>query len=206
MKRLAVLFLSCLFSTMVTTADSQAPVRVGSDTELLERHPMYNKDGFSFSMTTLDGKPFTMQDFQDYVVILHCWSLSCAICFKELPEMNLIVEEFKDKKVLVVSLMDDSADALSKKIVSYDGFYKLRKPVYDNDRIDFQIIPNAKHLMLKYKSDEIPFGFPMTYVIKNGVLKDMVFGYKMEYGNLKPSERKNYKHLQKMINDVIEND
>lgn len=60
--------------------------------------------------------------------------------------------------------------------------------------------------MLEYKSEHIPFGFPTTYFIKNGELKEFSFGYVATYGNPKPAESNNYCHIKKILDRLLSRD
>ena len=60
--------------------------------------------------------------------------------------------------------------------------------------------------MLEYKSEHIPFGFPTTYFIKNGELKEFSFGYVATYANPKPAESNNYWHIKKNLDPLLSKD
>lgn len=188
---------------LVTAISAQNVVDMPPHSEVLESHPFYNKSILAIRDTTLNGVEFNTDAHKDQIIVLHFWSLRCAACFKEIPELNLISEEYKEKNVLVISMMADSIEALNERIVTDGDFYRLKKPVFGNDRIDFQIIPDAKEIMLEYKSEHIPVGFPITYFIKDGELKEFSFGYMMSHGNPKPFESKNYLHIKGILDRLL---
>ncbi|HYI78206.1 MAG TPA: TlpA disulfide reductase family protein, partial [Chryseolinea sp.] len=79
-------------------------------------------------------------DFRNKIVLLHFWSLSCAACFKELPELNDIVKKYPKDKFVIISLMDDSKEKLLTKFDVSRGEYKIKEQIFGNDKIDFQIV------------------------------------------------------------------
>ncbi|MDQ2656777.1 MAG: TlpA family protein disulfide reductase, partial [Bacteroidota bacterium] len=186
-----------------TTAFGQHPVDLPPHSQMVESHPFYTKPIPALKDTTLNGVGFDIDNYKDQIIVLHFWSLRCAACFKEVPELNLIAEEYHKKGVVIISMMDDTRDALKEKIGSAGEFYRLRKPVFGNDKIGFEIIPDAKETMMTYKPEDIPFGFPITYFIKGGLVKEFSFGYMMSYGNPQPAESKNYFHIKKVLDRLI---
>ncbi len=202
--RYSALFMALAFQ--ISTAFAQEPVNMPSHSKVLESHPFYMKPALGIRDTTLNGAMFDLDEHVDQIVVLHFWSLRCAVCFKEIPELNLIADEYADKKVLIVSMMDDSIEAVNEKIQVDGNFYKLRKPVFGYDKISFEIIPDAKETMLQYKSEYFPFGFPTTYFLKNGKLREFSFGYVQGYGNPKPAESRNYLHIKGILESLLASD
>jgi len=136
-------------------------------------------------------------------LILHCWSLRCAVCFQELPDINAIAERYIGQNVTIVSLMDNTTDELLSKIDVVGNYYKLKKPIFGNDKIDFEIIPNAKAVMIQLQNNDPHLIFPTTYVLKKGKLTGMS-GYMVSplTDGKTPEERLNYKHLVYLIESV----
>jgi len=132
-----------------------------------------------FKITTLSGNEFRLSDHLGKTIIINFWSLSCAACFKEISDFNRIILENKDEAFLLISVMDDPKDDLLKRIVPDGKFYSLKKAVFGNKAINYEIIPDGSDLMLKYyfvKTD----GFPMTFFIdKKGLIQDFIHGYLM---------------------------
>lgn len=194
--------LVCLISSTLAQNVTHLP----SHSRMLENHPFYNRPIPAIIDTTLSGAHFDIGQHKEQIIVLHFWSLRCAVCFKEIPELNLIAEEYKSRNVFVISMMDDSIQALNERIVMDGNFYRLKKPVFGHDKINFEIIPDAKETMLEYKSEHIPFGFPTTYFIKNGELREFSFGYVSSYGNPKPAESDNYFHIKKILDRLLSAD
>lgn len=145
-----------------------------------EPHRLKNKLAPNFRATALDDKEINLKDLNGKIVFLDFWSLSCAACFKELPELNEIAKKYPKEKFVIISLMDNTKDELLKKFdITNDG-YKIKKPIFGNDKIDFQIIPDAKEIM-KLFSD--PFVFPQAFILdQNGVLTFYNTGYAEKHG------------------------
>lgn len=76
------------------------------------------KDGRAtpeFSLPTLEGKTTALKDFKGKLVFLNFWASWCVPCREEMPAMERLYEEFKNKDfvVLAVNVKDRRPDALA---------------------------------------------------------------------------------------------
>lgn len=167
-----------------------------------EFHPLIGKAIPEINGTTLDGKSFSEIHYKGKVVLLNIWSLSCAVCYKEIKELNLIADHFRSRGVVVVSLMPEDVESLKKKIIPANDYYQLVKPVFNNKEINYSIVANAGDLIERLGSGIN--GFPCNYIIDtNGVLREFFFGYKASYGNPHPEESENHKMLVEKLERVL---
>ena len=171
---------SILLTLLTIVTFSYSQVIIVEMDESGEPHRLKNKEVPNFKATTLDDKEVNLKDLKGKIVFLDFWSLSCAACFKELPELNEIAKKYPEDKFVIISLMDNTKDELLKKFdITNDG-YKIKKPIFGNDKIDFQIIPDAKDIMMLFSDD---FVFPKTFIIdQNGLLTFYTTGYAEKRG------------------------
>lgn len=66
----------------------------------------------NFKATALDGKTFDLTALQGRIVVINLWFVSCGPCRKEIPRLNELVSEFKDKPVVFLAPSFDSAETL----------------------------------------------------------------------------------------------
>lgn len=145
-----------------------------------EPHKLKNKAAPTFKLETLDNDEIDLRDCKNKIVLLHFWSLSCAACFKELPELNEIVKKYAKEKFVIISLMDDSKERLLTKFDALNGEYKIKEQIFGNDKIDFQIVPDAKEIMKRY-TDQV--GFPQTFILDgSGTITFYFSGYAEKRG------------------------
>jgi peroxiredoxin len=101
-----------------------------------------------FKVTTLDGNPYDLATLRGKVAVLNFWYIGCAPCNKEMPQLNQLVDEYRENKdVVFLAIAPDEVGDLKK-------FLKTRE-------FKYQIVPNAQAL------DE-PFSitsFPTHFVI-----------------------------------------
>jgi peroxiredoxin len=62
-----------------------------------------------FSATDLEGKKVSLSDFRGKVVLLDFWATRCPPCRQEIPELQKIFDEYKDKGLVVIGASSESS-------------------------------------------------------------------------------------------------
>ncbi len=83
----------------------------------------------SFKVTALNGQQFDLAALRGKVVVLNFWFIGCAPCRSEIPDLNKLVAEFKDKNVVFLAMAMDKQDELRKFLKEIP--------------FDYQVIPEA---------------------------------------------------------------
>jgi len=84
-----------------------------------------------FTLPTAQGKQLALKSFRGKVVFLNFWASWCAPCREEMPAMERLYQEFKNRNfvVLAVNVKDKRSDALA-----FIKELKLTYPiVFDSD-------------------------------------------------------------------------
>ncbi len=71
----------------------------------------------NFSMTSIDGKEYTLADFKGKVVYIDIWATWCAPCQEELPKLQKLEETFQGTNICFVSMSIDKDKAAWEKQV-----------------------------------------------------------------------------------------
>ena len=79
-----------------------------------------------FSLPDPQGKKVSLKDFRGKVVFLNFWASWCEPCREEMPAMERLYQEFKDKRFVVfaVNVKDRKQDA-----IDFAKKFKLTYPV-----------------------------------------------------------------------------
>jgi peroxiredoxin len=96
-------------------------------------------DAPAFNVMSLDGQPFDLISLRGKVVVLDFWVTGCAPCVEELPKLNSLVDEFKNKDVVFIAPTWDKEPLLRTFLKEYP--------------FKFHIIPDAKDLVLEACTD-----------------------------------------------------
>lgn len=134
-----------LTGPMPTWAQSQINYKVIPNLEAMKD----KKPTPDFTLPDPDGKKVSLKDFRGKVVFLNFWATWCVPCREEMPAMEKLYQEFKDKNfvVLAVNVKDRKQEA-----VNFVKELKLSYPMV--------IDPDAQ-VGLLYGA----WGLPTTYLI-----------------------------------------
>jgi len=73
-----------------------------------------------FSAETIDGKKINLKAFKGKVVVLNFWFIECVPCRAEMPELNKIVNKFKDKDVKFISIARENVANLKNYLLQHE--------------------------------------------------------------------------------------
>jgi peroxiredoxin len=102
----------------------------------------------AFNVTSLDGRKLDLAALKGKVVVLNFWYIACPPCQAEMPGLNSLVSEFKDKEVVFIAFATDQEKELRE-------FLKTKA-------FNYQIIPKAETINQKYNINLWP-----THIILN---------------------------------------
>ncbi len=58
----------------------------------------------SFTLVDLEGNQVSLSDFREKTVFVNFWATWCPPCRAEMPEIEAVYQEYKDKDVVVISV------------------------------------------------------------------------------------------------------
>ena len=70
---------------------------------------LLGKDAIPFSVTDIEGNEYSLNSLKDKIIVLNFWFVQCEPCVREIPELNNLVEKYKDKDVVFIAFnaLDD---------------------------------------------------------------------------------------------------
>ncbi|HVB87759.1 MAG TPA: TlpA disulfide reductase family protein [Candidatus Dormibacteraeota bacterium] len=83
------------------------------------------REHINFTLTGLDGQNWTLKDLRGKVVLVNFWATWCPPCRKELPDLNAIYKQFKDKGFVVLAISDEQPQTVR----SFLSKHKLSYPI-----------------------------------------------------------------------------
>jgi len=153
-----------------------------------------------FTAYTLNEQIYSLNKQLGKTVLVKFWSLTCSACFKEISDLNRLVDELDTQKFELITIIYEPKGNVSEKINSNGKFYTLKKPVFGNKNINYEIIPDGRDIMLQYDFSK-SLGYPMCFIIdKNGYIQDYNHGY---LGDGVGGSISNYDYLAKKIKKVM---
>jgi peroxiredoxin len=114
-----------------------------------------------FTLDDICGKKVTLSQFKGKVIILNFWSIWCGPCLAEIPSLNKLYLEFKDKGLVVLAIAEDPAE---KPVRSYIKEKGLVFPV---------LMDKERKVYFKYSL----YGIPVSFLIdKKGFIVEKFIG------------------------------
>ena len=120
-----------------------------------------------FTLTDLSGTTHSLESIKGKVVVINLWFTACAPCIHEMPELNKIVDAYKENEgVLFLAFALDPKPLV-------DKFLKKHK-------FDYDIIPESQEYITKKLN---PPGYPTHIVLdKNSNVVFLFSGYTPQAG------------------------
>ncbi len=88
----------------VTLDDPQFTAALSKMTEDDER-----REHADFTLTGMDGKPWSLKEQRGKVVVLNFWATWCPPCRKEMPDLEKLYQQFKEQGLVILAISDEDA-------------------------------------------------------------------------------------------------
>ena len=101
------------------------------------------KEISNFKATDINGNKINVKELKGKVVVLNFWFINCPPCRKEIPELNEMVNDYKDStNIVFLGIANDYKEELQE-------FLK-------NNPFDYAIIDNGRYIAGKYNIRSFP--------------------------------------------------
>lgn len=124
--------------------------------------PHVGKRAPLFELNTTENKKVKLSDYTGKVVILNFWASWCGPCKAEMPSLNRLYQDFKDKGLVVLAVsIDRSAEAVAS-LKSEEG-------------LTFSILMDPEKEV--YFDDYAVVALPTTFLIDaDGIIREKFMG------------------------------
>jgi len=79
----------------------------------------------NFTLSDLEGKKWTLKELQGKIVVVNFWATWCPPCRSEIPDLQGLYGEFKDKGVVILGISDEEADKVKPFIAEQNVTYPI---------------------------------------------------------------------------------
>ncbi|MFT3824586.1 MAG: TlpA disulfide reductase family protein [Chitinophagaceae bacterium] len=101
-----------------------------------------------FKARTLSGEKLDTKKLRGKIVVLNFWFINCAPCVAEMPALNKLVSDYKDKDVVFISITHDDKASVKQDFLPKHPF-------------DFTIVTDARSI-----EEDFSIGsFPSTFIV-----------------------------------------
>lgn len=92
----------CLFLTLaLSTAAFAQKAQLGFPAQVSNNAP-------DFVATALSGRTYKLSNLKGKIVVINFWSVKCPACEYETPDLNRLVEDYKNKDVVFLAFAHDA--------------------------------------------------------------------------------------------------
>jgi cytochrome c biogenesis protein CcmG/thiol:disulfide interchange protein DsbE len=106
----------------------------------------------NFTLKDLNGKEVKLEDHRGKIVFLNFWATWCMPCRKEMPSMEKLYTEFKDKDFTILAV---DVQEKAEKVRAFKARFKLNFPI---------LLDSDGRVGLRYAG----WSIPTTYLIDRG--------------------------------------
>jgi TonB family protein len=125
------------------------------------RVDLVGRDAITFALQDLDGKQVDLQSLKGKVTLLDFWASWCGPCVRELPHIEKLHRDFKDRGLVVLGVNNEEADVAR-------AFVKNKGYTFTS------LVDEGREVAMKYGVS----GIPHVFVIgREGKVKWHALGY-----------------------------
>lgn len=129
--------------------------------------PVHRK-ALPFELAALEGKRVKLDDFRGKVVVLNFWGYWCGACKAEMPLLQRLWEEYRDKDIIVLTVhFDPGIYSREENMEKIQNFVKKAK-------LTFPILLHEGNLAAQYGGTALPTTF---LIDQDGFVRYECFGY-----------------------------
>ncbi|SDS71164.1 AhpC/TSA family protein [Gillisia sp. Hel1_33_143] len=103
----------------------------------------------NFKWTDLQNNNYTSKNTKGKILVIKCWFINCYACIKEFPDLNELVENYKDHAdIKFISLALDTEDELKEFLIKRPLSYSVIPDQEDFLKYDLKITYYPTHIIL----------------------------------------------------------
>jgi peroxiredoxin len=132
-------------------ADEDISYTIAADSYRQYKHfTMEGTEFPDFSLTDLEGNTWTNEGLKGKTLVVKTWFIRCKPCIEEMPQLNQLVEEYRDREdVVFLSLSLDTEEELQKFLSEKEFNYAVvpQQKAFIEDTLGFSIYPT--HILVE---------------------------------------------------------
>ncbi|MBI2329207.1 MAG: redoxin family protein [Chloroflexi bacterium] len=118
----AVVLLGLLAAQGCTTSSQDTGHAQESGQSELPPAPRVGRLAPDFTLTNLEGNSLTLSDLRGKAVFINFWATWCPPCRAEMPEIEAVYQQYKNKNVVVIGVDLYEDESLVRQYVERGGF------------------------------------------------------------------------------------
>lgn len=84
-----------------------------------------DRESADFTLTDLAGKIWTLKDLKGHVVLVNFWATWCPPCRKEMPDLDALYRQFKERGLIVLAISDEDVSKVTPYLAQHSVSYPI---------------------------------------------------------------------------------
>lgn len=112
---------------MDSNVDKNIGETIKNQAQITYRYVQYEGSSLpGFNFVDLHGNAYSAESTKGKIIVLNCWYIHCVPCNQEMPELNKIVDQVKNRNDIVfIGLAFDKADSLRQFLTQKEFKYAI---------------------------------------------------------------------------------
>ncbi len=98
------------------------------------------REHINFTLTGLDGQKWNLRQLRGKVVLVNFWATWCPPCRREMPDLNALYKQFKDRGFVVLAISDEKPKAVRSFLAKHKVTYPILLDPEDRVHKEFDVI------------------------------------------------------------------
>lgn len=145
-----------------------------TEQEIVKNEEVVNEQPtvFTFDFKDANGNTVNLSNYKDKLLVLNFWTSWCGPCVMEIPDLNRLYNDYgsNSDKLVLIGVGNPNAELTYG--VKGNGLASLNKCITDNNIQYPVIVDDYEYLTKTFNINS----FPMTFIIKNEVVVDVLVG------------------------------
>ena len=83
------------------------------------------RESVDFTLSDLTGRSWTLRDLRGHVVLVNFWATWCPPCRKEMPDLQTLYQQFRERGLVILSISDEDAQKVRPFIAANNYSYPI---------------------------------------------------------------------------------
>jgi peroxiredoxin len=83
------------------------------------------RQALDFTLNDIDGKGWTLRQLEGKIVVVNFWASWCPPCRKEMPDLDAINKEFRDKGLVILAISDEDREKVRPFLAEHPVSYPI---------------------------------------------------------------------------------
>lgn len=137
-----------------TSTEEKKQIKNSMNSVTENKKEMLSKPAKPFTIKDMKGKAYSLEDLKGKIVVINFWFVECKPCVMEMPELNKLVEKYKNKNVVFLAVSNSDKSKIKKFLKNHGFKYNIVPKDNENNMIgNYKINAYPTHIIIDKQSN-----------------------------------------------------